>query len=69
MRRGARCPTTDGPERRRPDWAAWTPTGPLAWSGPAGISVLDVDDGRTATIRMPGAGGPEFLFWGVLAPE
>jgi hypothetical protein len=35
----------------------------------AGISVLDVDDGRTATIRMPGAGGPEFLSWGVLDPE
>jgi len=49
-------------------WAAWTPTGLLAWSGPAGISVLDVDDGRTATIRMPGAGGPEFLSWGRLAP-
>jgi Tol biopolymer transport system component len=50
-------------------WAAWTPTGLLAWSGPAGISVLDVDDGRTATIRMPGRGGPEFLSWGALAPQ
>src|SRR4029078_11492396 len=50
-------------------WAAWTQTGLLAWSGPAGISVLDVDDGRTATIRMPGPGGPEFLSWGALAPQ
>jgi Tol biopolymer transport system component len=49
-------------------WAAWTPAGLLAWSGPAGISVLDVDDGRTATIRMTGSGGPEFLSWGRLVP-
>ena len=48
-------------------WAAWTPTGLLAWSGPHGIAVLDLGDGRKATIAMPDAGGPEFLSWGTLA--
>jgi Tol biopolymer transport system component len=54
-----------GPPAEDGVWPAWTPDGLLAWSGPRGVSLLDVDSGARSDLGPPPTVGSEFLSWGI----
>jgi Tol biopolymer transport system component len=54
-----------GPPGEDGVWPAWTPGGLLAWSGPRGVALLDVDTGERSGLGPPPTVGSEFLSWGV----
>jgi Tol biopolymer transport system component len=49
-------------------WPAWSPGGLLAYSGPRGIIVIDVESGSSLDLPGSPAGGTEFLSWGPARP-
>jgi Tol biopolymer transport system component len=58
---GARRVTPEGEDGV---WPAWSPAGLLAWSGPGGIHVADVDSGANQTLGVEDELlGPSFLSW------
>ena len=58
---GARRVTPEGEDGV---WPAWSPAGLLAWSGPGGIHVADVDSGANQTLGVEDElFGPSFLSW------
>jgi Tol biopolymer transport system component len=58
---GARRVTPEGEDGV---WPAWSPAGLLAWSGPGGIHVADVDSGANQTLGVEDELlGPAFLSW------
>ena len=44
-------------------WPAWSPDGLLAWSGTRGLTFVDLDGGRSRSLR-PAQPGTDFLSWG-----